>query len=123
MATIDARPAQATLHAVAGDPFAFRVQIIGPDGDPVDVMGWDWAATVHTGQVRLDFSWAADSTGVRFWLLGDDTARLPPGKPWPYDVTGRQPLAGEGTTVLAGNMTAKARVTNPLRSDPEAVPA
>lgn len=123
MATIDARPAAATLHAVAGDPFAFRVQLIDAEGDPVDVLAWDWAATVHTGTVRLDFEWATDAQGVRFWLRGDDTARLPPGKPWPFDIAARPPTAGEGVLVLAGAMTAKARVTNPLRSDPEAVPA
>lgn len=120
---VDAWPVAATLRAVEGDPFSFRVQIRDPEGELVDVSLWEWAATVTTGFLRLDFERAADDTGVRFWLRGDDTARLPIGKPWPFDVTGRQPSAGEGVTVVAGQMFVKSRVTAPLRSQPDVVPA
>jgi len=124
MATIDAWPEQVTLRPVAGDPFAFRLILRDSDGQAVDVSLWDWAATVHTPRVRVHFEWSADEGGVRFWLRGDDTAQLSPfGKPWPFDVTGRQPTASEGTTVLGGQVITKARVTDPLRDDPELVPA
>jgi len=119
---VDAWPVQATLRAVAGDPFSFRVQLRGDDGELVDVQLWEWAATVATGRLRLDFEAAADEGGVRFWLRGDDTARIPAGKPWPFDVTGRQPTAGEGVTVVAGDMHVRQRVTAPLRHDPDLVP-
>jgi hypothetical protein len=122
-AVVDAWPEQATLRAVAGDPFSFRVQLRGADGELVDVSMWQWAATVTTGRLRLDFEWAADDTGVRFWMRGDSTGRLAAGSPWPFDVTCRQPSAGEGVTVLAGQMFIKSRVTSPLRSDPDLVPA
>lgn len=119
---VDAWPVQATLRAVAGDPFSFRVQLLDGDGDVIDVSLWKWAATVTTGRLRLDFEWAADDTGVRLWLRGDDTARLPAGKSWPFDVACRQDAAGEGVMVVAGQMAIKARVTDPLRSDPETAP-
>lgn len=121
-AMVDAWPLQATLRAVSGDPFSFRLQLRDDQGDLVDVSLWAWAATVTTGKLRLDWEWAADQTGVRFWLRGDDTARLPTGRGWPFDVTGRQPTAGEGVTIVAGQMEVRARVTAPLRNDPDAVP-
>ena len=123
---VDAWPVSATLRAVAGDPFSFCLQLRDTDGELVDVSLWEWAATVTTGRLRLDFVWSADQEGVRFWLRGDDTARLSTGRPWPFDVTCRQPTAGEGVTVLAGilaEMTLKPRVTAPLRSQPDLVPA
>jgi hypothetical protein len=121
-AVVDAWPLEATLRAVAGDLFAFRVILLDGDGQAVDVSTWEWAATVTTGSLRLDFEWAADEGGVRLWLRGDDTARLPVGRPLAYDVATRQPAAGEGVMVLAGQMIVKARTTDPLRSDPEAAP-
>lgn len=120
---VDAWPLEATLRAVQGDPFSFRLQVRDDAGELVDVSLWSWAATVTTGRLRLDFASAADDTGVRLWLRGDDTARLTTTKPSPFDVTCRQPSAGEGVTVLAGQMWVKSRVTAPLRSDPELVPA
>jgi hypothetical protein len=122
-AVVDAWPQQATLRAVAGDPFSFRVQLRDADGQPVDPMLWDWSCTVTTGHLRLDFEWAADDQGVRLWLRGDDVARLPAGRGWPFDVTCRQPAAGEGVTILAGDMFVRPRITAPLRSDPYAVPS
>jgi len=119
---VDAWPIEATLRAVAGDPFAFRLVLLGDDGQPVDVSLWTFAATATTGALRLDFEWAADDTGVRLWLRGDATGRLAPGRPVAYDVAARQPTAGEGVMVLAGQMEVKARVTDPLRSDPDTGP-
>ena len=120
---VDAWPVEATLRAVAGDPFAFRLVLYADDGQPVDVSLWTWAATVYaTSGLRLDFGTAADDTGVRLWLRGDDTARLATGKALAYDVACRQPAGGEGVIVLAGEMMVKARVTDPLRSDPETAP-
>jgi hypothetical protein len=119
---VDAWPMEATLRPVAGDPFAFRLVLLDSDGQPVDVSLWTWAATVTSGRLRLDFEWAADEGGVRLWLRGDATARLPVGRPLPFDVACRQPAGGEGVMVLAGDMVVKARVTDPLRSDPDAGP-
>jgi hypothetical protein len=122
-ATVDAWPQDATLRAVAGDPFAFRLVLLGDDGQPVDVSLWTWAATVvGFNRLRLDFGWQADDTGVRLWLRGDETARLPVSTPLDFDVACRQPAGGEGVTVLAGQMILKPRVTDPLRSDPDAAP-
>jgi len=121
-AVVDAWPKSATLRAVAGDPFSFRVELLGDDGQAVDVSTWAWASTATTGTLRLDFEWTADESGVRLWLRGDETARLTPGRPVSYDVACRQPTAGEGVTVLAGQMEVKARVTDPLRSDPDTAP-
>ena len=119
---VDAWPLEATLRAVAGDLFSFRVVLLDDDGQPVDVSTWLWAATVTTGSLRLDFEWAADEGGVRLWLRGDATARCATGIALAFDVACRQPAAGEGTVVLAGTMMVRARVTDPLRSDPDAGP-
>jgi hypothetical protein len=121
-AVVDAWPEEATLRVVAGDPFSYRVELLGDDGQPVDVSTWIWASTATTGTLRLDFEWTADETGVRLWLRGEETGRLPPGRPVSYDVACRQPSAGEGVTVLGGPMKVKARVTDPLRSDPDTAP-
>jgi hypothetical protein len=121
-AVVDAWPVEVTLRPVAGDPFSFRAVLRGDDGQPVDVSAWDFAATLTTGTLRLDFEWAADDTGVRFWLRGEDTARLTPGRPATYDVAARQPTAGEGVMILAGKVEVKGRVTDPLRSDPDTGP-
>jgi hypothetical protein len=121
--TVNLQPVRARLLAVVGDPFEFRVILRDPDGDPIDVTLWDFRATVSTGRVRIDFEWAADDTGVSFWMRGDDTARLPQDREFPFDVAARQPTAGEGSTVLSGEMVAARRVTDPLRNDPELVPA
>lgn len=120
--TVDAWPARAVLRAVQGDPFAFRLVLRDPDGDVIDVALWEWRATVSTGTLRLDFETLADEGGVRLWLRGDDTARISTLRPWPFDVTTRQPTAGEGVVVLAGEMSVKARVTDPLRHDPDLSP-
>ena len=98
---VDAWPMEGTLRAVAGDPFAFRLVLLDSDGDPVDVSLWTWAATVTTGRLRLDFGWAADDTGVRLWLRGDETARLPVGKSLPVrrslpSASGRRGRHGAG---------------------------
>jgi hypothetical protein len=119
---VDAWPARATLRAVRGDPFAFRLVLRDEQGDPVDVSLWEWRATVSTGSLRLDFEALADEGGVRLWLRGDDTARLSTLRAWPFDVTCRAPSAGEGVMVLAGEMVLKARITDPLRHDPDAAP-
>jgi hypothetical protein len=120
---VDLRPTRAQLLGVAGDPFAFRLTLRDPDGDPIDVALWDWRATVTTGPVRLDFEWAADDSGVSLWMRGDDTARIPTGREFPYDVACRQPTAGEGMTVLSGEVFMLRRTTDALRSDPDLIPA
>jgi hypothetical protein len=121
-AVVDAWPRAATLRVVAGDPFAFRLVLLDGDGHPVDVSLWTWAATATTSRLRLDFESAADDAGVRLWLRGDQTGRLTPGGQVAYDVACRQPAAGEGVMVLAGQMEVMARVTDPLRSDPDTAP-
>ena len=122
MTTVDAWPAEVTLRAVRGDPFAFRVILRDDDGQAVDVSAWEWRATVSTGALVLDFEWSADEGGVRLWLRGDDTARLSTLRAWPVDVSCRQPSAGEGVMVLAGTMLVRSRVSDPLRHAPDATP-
>jgi hypothetical protein len=125
VSVVDAWPAEATLRAVAGDPFAFRLVLRDPEGGAVDVSLWEWRATVTTGRIRLDFEALADEGGVRLIMRGDDTARLyaeRAGKPCPFDVACRQPSAGEGSTVLAGDMLVMRRVTDPIRYDPDVAP-
>lgn len=120
---VDLRPATARLLGVQGDPFAFRLVVRDLDGDPVDVTLWDWRGTVSTGRVRLNFEWAADAGGVSLWMRGDDTARLPARGEFPFSVACRQPTAGEGQTILSGHMSVTSVTADPLRSDPDLIPA
>lgn len=125
MTTVDAWPAEATLRPVEGDPFAFRLVLRDAAGGVVDVSLYEWRATVTTGRIRLDFEAYPDEGGVRLVLRGEDTARLyaeRAGRPCPYDVACRQPSAGEGAVVLAGDVLVKRRVTDPPRHDPDLVP-
>lgn len=119
---VDARPARATLYVTGGDPFTFRLVLRGEDGELADVSGWEWAGSVTTGRLTLPFEFGPDDTGVWIGLRGDVTAQLPAGRAFPFDIACRQPTAGEGVTVLAGELTASPRVTPPLRDDPEARP-
>lgn len=120
--TIDLRPRQARLLAYAGDPFDFHIRLTLADGGDVDVADWEWRATVQTGYAGIDFEWEAEPSGVHLWLRGEVTARIG-SRDYPYDVTGRHPQAGEGVTVLRGVFNAARRITVPLRSDPDLVPA
>jgi hypothetical protein len=116
-------PAEAVLRIVKGDPVSFRVAILDAAGDPLDVSAWRFAGTLLDGaRLRLDFEWAADDTGVNVWLRGDSTARLTTLRPGRFDLSCMQPAAGEGVTILAGQVMVKPRVTDPLRSDPGLTP-
>lgn len=120
---IDLRPARARLLGVTGDPLGFRLYLKDEDGAVVDVSAWDWAATITTGRARLAFECYPDAAGVSLFMRGDDTARIPPRAEFPFDVAARQPTAGEGQLVLSGQVVLEARVTDPLRSDPDLAPA
>jgi hypothetical protein len=119
-AEVSRLPAEARLLAYAGDPFEFGIHVRDSGGEEIDTTSWDWRGTVETGRARIDFTITPGPDGVAIRMGGDDTARLPHGKDFPYDVSTRPPGAPEGHTVLSGQMTAAARVTAPLRADPAA---
>lgn len=121
-AVIDSWPATATLRAVQGDPFAYRLLVLDEDDNPVDTSQWEWRSTVASSSIRLDFEIRPDDEGVWLWLRGDDTARLGTMVPYQFDVACRQPEAGEGMTVLRGMMFIQSRTTDVLRSDPDLRP-
>jgi hypothetical protein len=121
-AEVDAWPAEAVLRIVKGDPFAFRVAILDAGGEPLDVSAWRFAGTVISDRLRLDFETAADDTGVEVWLRGEATARLTSLRPGRFDLAAMQPTAGEGVTILAGQVLVKPRVTDPLRNNPDLAP-
>lgn len=120
---IDLEPARVRVLFRCGDPLAFRVLVLDDEGDLVDVSLWSFRGTVDTGRERLDFTLMPDEGGVTVWMSGDDTIRIPDGKPYPFDVSGMQAAAGEGVTLVGGDMQGSRRVSTPLRSDPDAVPA
>jgi hypothetical protein len=111
---VNLQPSQAKLLAYQGDPFDFTI-VLRSDGVEVDATDWEWRATIEAGPMgRIDFEIEAEPHGARLWLRGDVTARLPR-KDLAFDVTTRQPEAGEGVTVLHGRIQTQARVTEPLR--------
>lgn len=119
--TVSLVPDEALLLMYSGDPFDFAVQL-SIDGAPADVSQWTWRASIETGRGRLDFEWEPEPDGVRLWLRGEETGRLAIDTALPFDVTGRDPDAGEGRTVLRGHVKVTARVTEPFRVGAEPVP-
>lgn len=118
---IDRTPAEVTLKAYQGDAFDLHL-VLSVDGLPVDVSQWSWLAWIRiAGGVVIPFLWEPEPSGVRLYLRGQDTARLPALYSH-YDVTGRDPDAGEGRTVIAGRIIAYERVTPPLRAGAEIGP-
>lgn len=119
--TVDLTPAQASLLAYQGDPFDFRI-VLTVDGRPADVSRWTWLAWIQVDPATVvPFLWDPEPDGVRLYLRGEDTFRLPDS--WSrFDVTGRDPDAGEGRTVLRGDIIAYQRVTPPLRAGAEVGP-
>lgn len=110
---IDQRPEEATWRVYAGDPVNLRVHVVKADGSPAPVEGWVWAAWAGTSP-PTPFECYAEDDGVTLYLRGSDSDLLV-GAWWPFDVTGRDPAAGEGTTVLRGQVCASPRVTPALR--------
>jgi hypothetical protein len=121
-AVVDLQPQEVALLGIVGDPFSFHVRLLDDNDDPVDVSLWDWRATVTTGSERLDFDARPEGDGLVLGMRGDTTIRIPSNREFPFDLTGRPPSAGEGVMVLRGQMTMGPRVTEPLRSDPDAAP-
>ena len=122
---VDLTPPAWRFRAYQGDPFDFAITVL-VDGQPAEVGTWTWAAHIRIGSDMLAWECTGQPHGVALYLRGADTLRLP-AHPCPFDVTGRDPLAGEGRTVLRGSILALARITPPLRRDAapiwEAVPA
>jgi hypothetical protein len=110
--TVDQIPPSWRFKAYQGDPFDFQL-MLRLDGQPADVDGWNWAAQVNTGDDIIDWECTPLPNGVALYLRSIDTARLP-FRYVRFDVVGRNPLAGEGRTVLRGDIIAAARVTPPL---------
>jgi plastocyanin len=120
--TIDYWPADITIRVIIGDPVSFTLRLRDTDGNIIDTSLWEWRATVDTGTYRLDFEIQADVDNVRFFMRGDDTARLTVGKPGSFDIACRPDAAGEGNMVGAGMVFARGRVTDPLRHNPDLLP-
>ena len=116
IADVDLTPPLWSFRAYQGDPFDFAIAL-DVDGEPADVDGWQWAAIIRLrgGDV---VAWECTGTpnGVELYLRGGDTMRLTSAASR-FDVAGRDPLAGEGRTVLRGQIAATARVTPPLRRE------
>lgn len=110
---IDERPLSIEWYMYQGDPQDLRLHLTIEDGSPADVAGWSWTARIGT-MPPTNFECLPEDDGVTLYLRGDETWNLV-GRWWPFDVAVRNPEAGEGVTVLCGQVLAKARVTDPLR--------
>jgi hypothetical protein len=110
---VDLRPLSITWHMYQGDPQELRVHLVHQDdGTPADVAGWSWSARIATIP-PTPFECFGEDDGVTLYLRGAGTYNLG-GRWWPFDVACRNPDAGEGVTVLRGQVLATARVTEPL---------
>lgn len=112
---LDVRPPLYDWLVYQGDPLDLRIRLTVEGELPADVIGWAWSARINTSP-PTDFECYPEDDGVTLYLRSEDSMNLIPGK-WGYsfDVVGRDPLAGEGVTVLRGKITATRRVTRPLR--------
>jgi hypothetical protein len=118
MAQIDVRPVEVTWRIYQGDPQDLRVHLLLPDGSPAEVGGWAWSAWIGTTP-RTAFECYPEDDGVTLYLRGEETYGLI-GRQWPFDVTCRDPAAGEGRTVVRGTIMATPRVTEAQRASVEA---
>ena len=111
MTVIDVRPASCEWLTYEGTPATLRVHLELDDGSPADVDGWAWQAWVGT-RPPTALECYGETDGVSLYLRGADSVGLP-GRSWRFDVVGRDPAAGEGYTVLEGQLTVRSRVTVP----------
>jgi hypothetical protein len=111
---VDQVPLQVVCNGYQGDPFSWALDLT-VDGHPADMDGWTWQAWIEVA-AGLIVPWICtpEAHGVALYLRGADTLRLPAGY-CPFDVTGRDPAAGEGWTVARGQIFCLERVTPPLR--------
>jgi hypothetical protein len=113
--SIDQLPASVICRGYQGDPFDWGLDLILEDGTPGDLDGWTWQGWIEAGDgVVIPWICTPDPHGVSLYLRGQDTLRLPSSY-CPFDVTGRDPEAGEGHTVVRGSILCQERVTPPLR--------
>jgi hypothetical protein len=110
--TVDRIPPSYRFRAYQGDPFDFEIAL-NVEGQPADVDGWTWASLIDIGDDVVQWECTPKPNGVALYLRSADTARLP-SRYCRFDVVGRNPLAGEGRTVLRGEIFAAVRVTPPL---------
>lgn len=110
--TVDLRPEEVDLLIYEGDPSGFAFTLELADGSPADVEGWEWRAWIGTTP-PTPFDCYGDPHGVTIYLRGQASRGLW-GRAWRYDVTGREPAAGEGVTIARGTLTATRRITDPL---------
>jgi hypothetical protein len=110
--TVDLRPEAMAWLIYEGDPSGLAIHLELADGSPADVTGWEWRAWVGTSP-PTPMECYGETDGVTVYLPGRDSRGLS-GRVWRFDVTGREPSAGEGVTVLRGELTATRRVTDPL---------
>jgi hypothetical protein len=112
MSYVDVRPLLVTLRLYEGNPTSVRVFVDMPDGSPADVADWVWAAWISTTP-PTPFECFSHDDGVTIYLRGEDSMGLP-GQWWRFDVSGRDPGAGESQAVVRGELAVTPRVTQRL---------
>jgi hypothetical protein len=110
---IDSRPQAVQIACYGGDPFDLTIRLrLG--GSPADVAGWEWAARAEYGGAVIDLSTVGLPDGVQVTMPGADTASIAAvGRFWRFEVTGRDPAAGEARTLVEGWVMATARLAVP----------
>lgn len=112
LGAIDLLPPSRRFRLYRGDVFDLVITL-RVDGEPADVSDWVWAAMIDTGEYLFPFETTSLESGVMLYMRGVDTLRLP--NRWcPFDVTGLDPQAGEGRTVLRGWLLGTGRITPQL---------
>jgi hypothetical protein len=112
---IDLRPTPVLCRGYQGDPFDWSIDLT-VNGQPADLDGWSWEAWIDLdGGLVVPWICTPEPHGVALYLRGADTARLPASY-CPFDVTGRDPDAGEGRTFVRGSILCGERITPPLRA-------
>lgn len=114
MSNVDQTPPRVSLRAYSGDPFDLRIVLTVDGVAPPDLRGWVWSALIRADGQEIYFETTAETDGVTLYLRGEDTLKLST-RYASFDVTGRDPEAGEGRTILRGGILAMPRITPPLR--------
>jgi len=114
---ISALPQRVNLNLYVGDDFFIELVVTDDDGNPFDLTGYLADAQVRLSATATDIQCTFDATIdqniVALHLARGEAANLPGKGVWDCQVDGERLL-----TLIAGDVTAAARVTRVTRGTP-----
>jgi len=112
--TITALPSQVNLLLYAGDDFTLRLDVIGPDSEPLDLSAADVDSHIRVAPestvIAGVFEATVDFATILLHLDSPTSTNLPTNCVWDCQII----LGGLTTTLVAGTIVMTPEVTRPL---------